>query len=61
MEAHEKLVRHIKKNPQMCTSHTVLIVDSSGSMKKCDVDDFKTRSDAAYGTIALDYIGKQID
>lgn len=29
-------------------------------MKKCDVNGFKSRSDAAYGTLALDYIAEQL-
>ena len=29
-------------------------------MKKCDVNGFRTRSDAAYGTLALDYIAEQL-
>ena len=30
-------------------------------MRKCDVDNFKTRSEAVYGTIALDFMKKRLD
>lgn len=30
-------------------------------MRTCDVEDFKTRSDAVFGSMALDLLGKQID
>ena len=34
---------------------------SSRSMRTCDVEDFKTRSDAVFGSMALDLLGRQID
>lgn len=43
-----------------CTTHSIIIVDQSGSMKACDVNGFRSRSDAAYGTLALDYIAEQL-
>ncbi len=30
-------------------------------MRTCDVQDFKTRSDAGFASIALDLLGNQID
>ena len=30
-------------------------------MRTCDVEDFKTRSDAVFGSMALDLLGQQID
>ena len=30
-------------------------------MRTCDVEDFKTRSDAVFGSLALDLLGQQID
>eukprot|EP00798_Chlamydomonas_sp_ICE-L_P013529 gene13529-19397_t len=58
---HEESARKLRTSPHLCTSHIVLVVDQSGSMRTCDVVDHKTRSDAVYGTIALDLIGRQID
>eukprot|EP00808_Paulinella_micropora_P024252 g3778.t1 len=58
---HEKLSQGLRQSPQHCTSHTVLLIDQSGSMKTCDVNNFRHRSDAVYGTLALDLIGKRLD
>ncbi|CAM9600243.1 unnamed protein product [Ectocarpus sp. 4 AP-2014] len=49
----------VKTDPSLCTSHTVIVVDQSGSMNMCDVTDFRTRSMAVFGTLALDFVGKQ--
>lgn len=54
---HWELCKQISLNPSLCTSHTVLIVDHSGSMRTNDVSDYKTRLDAVYTTLALDIIG----
>ena len=43
---HNKLAQRLRDDPSQCTSHTVLVIDQSGSMKTCDVADFKTRSHA---------------
>eukprot|EP00457_Paulinella_chromatophora_P002415 gb/GEZN01002420.1/.p1 GENE.gb/GEZN01002420.1/~~gb/GEZN01002420.1/.p1 ORF type:complete len:691 (+),score=61.79 gb/GEZN01002420.1/:91-2073(+) len=60
-QLHEQLSELFRKKPSLCTSHTVLVVDQSASMKTCDVDHFKTRSQAVFGTMALDWVGKQLD
>ncbi len=60
-QAHTALTEKMNETPSLCTSHFVIVIDQSGSMRKCDVDNYKTRSDAVYATIALDYIGQQID
>lgn len=57
---HQKAVQILRNDPQLCTTHSIIIIDQSGSMKKCDVNGFKTRSDAAYGSLALDYIAEQL-
>mmetsp|Transcript_34287 Transcript_34287/g.70213 ORF Transcript_34287/g.70213 Transcript_34287/m.70213 type:complete len:630 (-) Transcript_34287:195-2084(-) len=57
---HHKAVRILKNDPQLCTTHSVIIIDQSGSMNKCDVNGFRSRSDAAFGTLALDYIAEQL-
>ena len=43
-----------------CTTHSIVIIDQSGSMRKSDVNAFRSRSDAAFGTLALDYIAEQL-
>ncbi|CAM9413078.1 unnamed protein product, partial [Ectocarpus sp. 12 AP-2014] len=56
---HETAKNRLKTDPSLCTSHTVIVVDQSGSMNLCDVTDFRTRSMAVFGTLALDFVGKQ--
>lgn len=43
-----------------CTTHSIIIIDQSGSMRNSDVNGFRSRSDAAYGTLAIDYIAEQL-
>jgi hypothetical protein len=43
------------------TSHTVIVVDQSGSMRKTDVEGGSTRSDAVWLTLALDFVRKQLE
>lgn len=45
---HDALVRKLQACPSIATSHTVVVVDQSASMLTCDVDNYKTRSDAVY-------------
>ncbi|KAH9096406.1 hypothetical protein LEN26_017495 [Aphanomyces euteiches] len=58
---HESLRARLLITPSACTSHSIVVVDQSGSIRTSDVDDFRTRSDAVFGTIALDLIGKHLD
>ncbi len=60
MRSHKEAVRLLREDPHMCTTHSVIIIDQSGSMRTNDVDCFRSRSDAAYGTLALDYIAEQL-
>lgn len=57
---HDEAVRILREDPQMCTTHSIIIIDQSGSMKTCDVNCYRSRSDASYGTLALDYIAEQL-
>lgn len=41
-------------------SHAVLIVDSSGSMKKNDVPGYKSRADAVYQCLIRDFVTEQV-
>ncbi|CAM9961370.1 unnamed protein product [Ectocarpus sp. 6 AP-2014] len=56
---HEAAKSRLKADPSLCTSHTVIVVDQSGSMRTCDVDDFRTRSNAVFGVLAMDFVAKQ--
>ena len=42
------------------TSHTVIVVDESGSMRSTDVEDGATRSDAVWLTLALTWVGDEL-
>lgn len=58
-QAYEAAKQCLEKDPSSCTSHTVIVVDQSGSMKTSDVFDFRNRSQAVFGMLALDFVAKQ--
>ena len=58
---HKKACEHICTETSSWTSHTVFIIDQSGSMRRTDVEGGATRSDAVWLTIAIDYVAKQLD
>ncbi|KAL7539511.1 hypothetical protein ACHAXR_009359, partial [Thalassiosira sp. AJA248-18] len=60
LDNHKEAERILKDDPHLCTTHSIIIIDQSASMKTCDVNGFRSRSDAAYGTLALDYIAEQL-
>lgn len=51
--------RRLREDPSLCTSHTVIVVDQSGSMRTPDVADFFDRSQAVFGMLALNFVAKQ--
>jgi hypothetical protein len=57
---HRRAKAQLAADPALCATHTVLVIDQSGSMKKADVAGFRSRSEAAYGTLALDYVATQL-
>lgn len=42
------------------TSHTVVVVDASGSMRKNDVAGYATRTEAVYESLASEFIAPQL-
>jgi hypothetical protein len=56
LDNHAEAVRVLKDDPHQCTSHLIIIIDQSASMKIGDVECFCSKSEASYGTLALDYI-----
>eukprot|EP00804_Cyclotella_cryptica_P007818 CCRYP_001412-RA/>CCRYP_001412-RA protein AED:0.05 eAED:0.05 QI:110/1/1/1/0.5/0.4/5/2471/757 len=60
MSRHEEVKRILKEEPHLCVGHTYIIIDQSGSMRNSDVNGFRDRSHAAYGTLALDFIAEQL-
>lgn len=60
LDNHDRATRILIDDPGLCTTHSIIIIDQSCSMSTCDVNCFRSRSDAAYGTLALDYIAEQL-
>ncbi|CAB9520337.1 Eukaryotic elongation factor 2 kinase [Seminavis robusta] len=60
LQQHKQDLMTLRHDPHVCATHSVIIVDQSGSMKKSDVKGFRNRSQAAYGVLALEYIAEQL-
>ena len=60
LENRARACRILSDDPHLVTTHSIIIIDQSASMATCDVNCFRSRSDAAYGTLALDYIAEQL-
>ena len=58
---HEYACSKIKTDSSSWTSHTVMIVDQSGSMRITDVAGGATRSDAVWLTLATDFVASQLE
>jgi Mg-chelatase subunit ChlD len=48
------------ENPDRCTSHTILVVDNSGSMSTHDINLHRDRQIAAYSVTAMEFIAEQL-
>jgi len=59
-EEHDEACRKIASCPAAWTSHTVIIVDQSGSMRKDDVSEGITRSDAMWLSLAVDFVANRL-
>jgi von Willebrand factor type A domain len=59
-EEHRLAKLIISEKPELCKSHTVLVVDNSGSMQTHDIPLYRDRQVAAYSTIALEYVAEQL-
>ena len=57
---HVKAKLVIERKSDLCTSHTVLVVDNSGSMNTHDIILHRDRQVAAYTLMALEYIAEQL-
>jgi Alpha-kinase family/von Willebrand factor type A domain len=57
---HEKAKTILEQFPERCKSHTVLVVDNSGSMQAHDIPLHRDRQVAAYATLALEFIAEQL-
>lgn len=56
MEDHISVKRILKNSPELCESHTVIVIDQSGSMRKSDVSGYKNRLQAVFSTLALEFV-----
>lgn len=61
MTAHVAACKRIKEDTAKWTSHTVIVVDQSGSMRRTDVEGGATRSDAVWLTLAVDFVAKHLE
>lgn len=57
---HIKAMEIISRKADMCTSHTILVVDNSGSMRTHDIPLHRDRQVAAFSTMALEYVAEQL-
>ena len=62
----EKLQHHVKqaemeKKLGEWTSHSVLVIDMSGSMRRDDVNGARCRSDGVWMVLARDYVKRELD
>ena len=60
MDRHLKDAQMLIDDSNICATHTIVVVDQSGSMRASDVAGFKNRSQAAYGVLALEYVAEQL-
>ena len=57
---HHRTQQLIERKPELCTSHTVLVVDTSGSMTTHDINLHRDRQVAAYSVTAMEFVAEQI-
>jgi hypothetical protein len=57
---HNRANNLLKLKPGLCTSHTVLVVDNSGSMTTHDIILHKNRQVAAYSITAMEFVAEQL-
>lgn len=60
LAAHDKARRVLELKPELCNSHTVLVVDNSGSMSTHDINLHRDRQTAAYTVTALEFVAEQL-
>lgn len=58
---HERALHFIQRSPAHWNSNTVIVVDTSGSMKASDVWGARTRLSAVWISLALDFIAHRIE
>ena len=59
--AHESTTEYIQSQPALWTSHTVIVVDMSGSMREDDVNGARCRADGVWTTLARNFCRAQLE
>eukprot|EP00639_Heterosigma_akashiwo_P004774 CAMPEP_0194566176 /NCGR_PEP_ID=MMETSP0292-20121207/5166_1 /TAXON_ID=39354 /ORGANISM="Heterosigma akashiwo, Strain CCMP2393" /LENGTH=661 /DNA_ID=CAMNT_0039415713 /DNA_START=13 /DNA_END=1995 /DNA_ORIENTATION=+ len=59
-EQHDEARRRLALNPGIMSSHTIFIVDQSGSMRKSDVKGHRSRSTSVFWNIANNFLAPQL-
>ena len=60
VDEHNEAKKAIIQDKTVCASHTIIVMDMSGSMRRADVANFVTRYKAVVSTIASEYIAFQL-
>ncbi|KAL7544374.1 hypothetical protein ACHAWF_007757, partial [Thalassiosira exigua] len=62
IEEHLKAKRLFEQKPELSTSHTLIIIDNSGSMldKKNDIHLYRDSQNAAFSLTALEFVAEQV-
>jgi Alpha-kinase family/von Willebrand factor type A domain len=60
-KAHNHAMKMIRKDFNYWTSNTVMVIDTSGSMKKGDMWGTRNRLDSAWVAIALDFLAARLE
>lgn len=58
---HDKYLRQVKNDLDCWTSHTVIVVDTSGSMKAGDMWGSRNRLGAVWMCLALDFVAQRLE
>jgi hypothetical protein len=61
IERHNRECDRIFQQKEKWTSHSVLVVDMSGSMRRDDVNGARCRSDGVWMVLAQDFVKRQLD
>lgn len=61
LQRHEALCSVVARDPNRWLSHSVLVVDMSGSMRRDDVDGARCRSDGVWMALARDFVKEQLE
>ena len=61
LSAHQSATEFVQQNFHLWTSHTVIVVDMSGSMREDDVNGARCRADGVWTTLARNFCRAQLE